>query len=372
MKYIDEFRDRRLIDKVAGEIRRTVDADRTYNFMEVCGTHTMAIFRFGLRDILPGNINLISGPGCPVCVTPNEFIDKAISLGRRRDVIIATFGDMLKVPGSRSSLEKERARGASIKIVYSSIDALDLAKRRPDKEVVFLGIGFETTAPTVAQSIRAAKKKNIKNYSVLCGHKTMPEALKVLTEERGLRIDGFLLPGHVSAIIGTGPYEFLAKRGKRCVVTGFEPLDILQAILMLLKQDAPKVEIQYTRIINRTGNILARKGMEKVFEKCPSVWRGIGEINGSGLKIRRGFSEFDAALKFKPKIGKPRENKACICGDVIKGARTPLECKLFGKACDPEHPVGACMVSSEGTCAAYYKYSAHEAAGGAGRDHKNG
>ncbi len=359
MKYIDEFRDRRLIDKVAGEIRKTVDANRIYNFMEVCGTHTMAIFRFGLRDILPENINLISGPGCPVCVTPNEFIDKAIALSRRKDISITTFGDMLKVPGSYSSLEKERAGGSSVKIVYSSMDALELARENPDKEVVLLGIGFETTAPTVAQSILAAKKENIKNYSVLCGHKTMPEALEALTEEQGLKIGGFLLPGHVSAVIGARPYEFLPKRGKHCVITGFEPLDILQAILMLLEQDTPKVEIQYTRIINKAGNTLAKNSIKKVFEQNSSKWRGIGMIKKSGLKIRREFARFDAELKFEPKIAKPRENKACICGDVIKGIRLPPECELFGKLCGPEDPVGACMVSSEGTCAAYYKYGSN-------------
>ena len=357
MKYIDEFRDRRLIDKVAGEIRKTVDVNRIYNFMEVCGTHTMAIFRFGLRDILPRNINLISGPGCPVCVTPNEFIDKAIALSRKKDLVITTFGDMLKVPGSYSSLEKERAGGSSVKIVYSSMDALELARKYPDKEIIFLGIGFETTAPTVAQSIVAAKREKINNYSVLCGHKTMPEALKILTDEPELTVDGFLLPGHVSAIIGPEPYEFLVRRGKSCVITGFEPLDILQAILMLLRQDTPKVEIQYTRIINKAGNALAKKIIKKVFEKNSSVWRGIGAIKNSGLKIRREFARFDTELKFRPKIARPKENKVCICGDVIRGIRQPPECKLFGKRCRPEDPVGACMVSSEGTCAAYYKYS---------------
>ena len=360
MKYIDEFRDRKLIDKVAKEIRDTVDTRRTYNFMEVCGTHTMSIFRFGLRDILPGNINLISGPGCPVCVTPNEFIDKAIALSRRKNIIIATFGDMFKVPGSRSSLEKEKASGASVKMVYSSIDALDLAKNNPAKEIVFLGIGFETTAPTVAQSILAAKKEEIKNYSVLCAHKTMPQALKVLTEEPGLNLNGFLLPGHVSAIIGVKPYEFLAKRGKTCVITGFEPLDILQAILMLVRQDPPRVEIQYTRIINRSGNALAKNSIKKVFEEGASVWRGIGEIRKSGLRIKDEFYNFDAEKRFKVQVPVARDHAGCICGDVIKGLRTPLECKLFGKLCNPEHPVGSCMVSSEGTCAAYYKYRGKE------------
>jgi hydrogenase expression/formation protein HypD len=357
MKYIDEFRNKKLIDKVASEIRRSVEVGRQYNFMEVCGTHTVSIFRFGLKDLLPDNINLISGPGCPVCVTPNEFIDKAIALSARKNTIITTFGDMLKVPGSYSSLEKERSRGADVRMVYSGIDALDLAKKNPGKEIVFLGVGFETTAPTVAQSIIAARKNKVKNFSVLCGHKTMPEALKTLTEDPRLNIDGFLLPGHVSVIIGITPYLFLPRWNKRCVVAGFEPLDILQAILMLVKQRTPKVEIQYTRMMNKNGNALARESMKKVFEEYPSVWRGIGAIKKSGLKIRKEFSDFDTDKKFIPKISKPKENRACICGDVIKGVKAPPECKLFGKLCDPEHPVGACMVSSEGTCAAYYKYA---------------
>ncbi|MDP3804669.1 MAG: hydrogenase formation protein HypD [Candidatus Omnitrophota bacterium] len=357
MKYVDEFRDRHIIDKLAAAIRREAGDGRAYNFMEVCGTHTMNIFRFALKDILPKHINLISGPGCPVCVTPNEFIDKAIWLANRDDVIIATFGDMFKVPGSRSSLEKEKARGAEIKMVYSSIDALSLAKSNPDKEVVFLGIGFETTVPTVAQSILIAKHEKIRNYSVLCGHKTMPEALKLLAEDKNVNIDGFLLPGHVSAIIGSKPYEFLAKQfGKKCVIAGFEPVDILQAILMLTRQASPKIDIQYTRIINRNGNRIAQKTTEKVFRKTDSVWRGIGKISGSGQRTRDEFSEFDAESKFKPKIAAPREDKGCFCGEILKGTKTPFDCRLFGKACKPENPVGACMVSSEGTCAAYYKY----------------
>ena len=357
MKYVDEFRDRHIIDKLAGEIREAVEPDRAYNFMEVCGTHTMNIFRFGLKDILPKNINLISGPGCPVCVTPNEFIDKAISLANRDDIIIATFGDMFKVPGSRSSLEKERAKGARIKMVYSSIDALSLARKNADKEIVFLGIGFETTTPTVAQSILIAKKEKINNYSVLCGHKTMPEALKILAQDKGVKVEGFLLPGHVSAIIGSRPYEFLAKKfKKKCVIAGFEPIDILQAILMLIKQQPPRVDIQYTRIIDKKGNVLAQAAIDKVFEKHSSQWRGLGAIKNSGLKIIKKYSGFDAEAKFHPRSGRTIENKGCICGDVLKGVRTPPECRLFAKFCNPEHPVGACMVSSEGTCAAYYRY----------------
>jgi len=358
MKYIDEFRDRKLIEKVASRIREAVEPRRTYRFMEVCGTHTMAIFRFGLKDILPPNIELVSGPGCPVCVTPNEYIDKAVALAKMKDVVIATFGDMLRVPGSRSSLEKERGRGGSIKTVYSTMDALTLAKRRTDKEIVFLGIGFETTIPTVAQSILAAKREKTPNYSVLCGHKTMPEALKALVMDKDFSIDGFLLPGHVSAVIGVRPYGFLARDyGRRCVIAAFEPLDIMQAILMLVGQKSPKVDVQYTRIIEHGGNPLARESINKVFQKTSSIWRGIGRVNDSGLEIRNEYSDFDAERKFRPKVRPSKENRDCICGEVLKGNKTPLECGLFGRACVPEHPVGACMVSGEGTCAAYYKYS---------------
>ncbi|MDP2912479.1 MAG: hydrogenase formation protein HypD [Candidatus Omnitrophota bacterium] len=358
MKYVDEFRDRRLIEKVAGRIRMTVTRDRAYRIMEVCGTHTMSIFRFGLKDILPANINLISGPGCPVCVTPNGFIDKAIALAGIKDVVIATFGDMLRVPGSYSTLEKERAGGAAVRIVYSTMDALSLAKKNPEKEIVFLGIGFETTAPTVARSILEAKRGKINNYSVLCGHKTMPEALKALVDDRDFNIDGFLLPGHVSAVIGVKPYEFLPKRyGRRCVIAGFEPLDIMQAILMLIAQNRPKVDVQYTRIIEANGNALARKCIKDVFRKAPSMWRGIGVVKDSGLEIKDKYSGFNAELRFKIKgISAPKEDKSCICGEVLRGVSRPSDCALFANVCSPEHPVGACMVSSEGTCAAYYRY----------------
>ncbi len=357
MKYVDEFRDRRLIDKVAGEIRRTVDPSRVYDIMEVCGTHTMSIFRFGLKDLLPENIRLISGPGCPVCVTPNEYIDKAIAIANMKGVIITTFGDMMKVPGSRSSIEKEKAKGCDIRVVYSSLDALDIAKKNIKKETVFLGIGFETTAPTVAQSLIMAKNKKLKNYSVLCGHKTMPEVLEALVRDNSIRVGAFLLPGHVSVIIGPRPYEFLSRKYKKnCVISGFEPLDILQSILMLIKQDTPKVQIQYNRIIEKSGNILALKSMDKVFEKSPSVWRGIGRVLDSGLRIRNAYKGFDAELKFRPRIEAPKDNTKCFCGYILKGIKTPYDCPSFAKICTPENPVGACMVSSEGTCAAYYKY----------------
>jgi len=357
MKYVDEFRDKKLIDKVSRQIREAVDARRTYNIMEVCGTHTMSIFRFGLRDILPKNISLISGPGCPVCVTPTEFIDKAIEISNLKGAIVVTFGDMLKVPGSYSSLEKEKGRGNSIRMVYSSMDALDIARKNPGREVVFLGIGFETTVPTVAVSILTAGKEKIKNYSVLCGHKTMPEVLRALVKDEDINVDGFLLPGHVSTIIGARPYQFLSKTyKKRCVIAGFEPLDILQGILMLIRQKTPRVEVQYTRIMNTNGNPVARSAIRNVFEKVPSTWRGIGAVKASGLKIRDRYSDLDAERRFEIKVKPSKDRGGCICGSVLKGLKTPLDCKLFGKACNPANPVGACMVSSEGTCAAYYKY----------------
>jgi len=357
LKYIDEFRDKRLIAKVAGRIRNVADPGRVYTFMEVCGTHTTAIFRFGLRELLPDNIRLVSGPGCPVCVTPNDYLDKAIAIAKLDGVTVATFGDMMRVPGSRSSLELEKAKGASIRAVYSTGDALKLARKDPARQIVFLGVGFETTAPTVAASILEAKREGLRNYSVLCGHKTMPSCLAALLDGGEVNVDGFLLPGHVSAVIGTKPYRFLAERyHKRCVVAGFEPCDVMEAILMLIKQPKPVVEIQYSRIIGSGGNALARGVMEKVFSKTSSLWRGMGRVAGSGLAIRREFAFYDAEKRFKPKVAASREPKGCLCGDVLKGIKMPPECRLFAKACTSEHPVGACMVSSEGTCAAYFKY----------------
>jgi hydrogenase expression/formation protein HypD len=357
MRYVDEFRDRDLTGRTAAAIREEARG-RQFAFMEVCGTHTMSIFRYGLKEMLPGSIRLISGPGCPVCVTPNLYIDKAIELAKRPEVVLATFGDLLKVPGSRLTLEKERSSGAEIRVVYSTTDALQMAKRLPDRHVVFLGVGFETTAPTVAASILMAEKDRIRNYSVLCGHKTMPEALRALAAGKGAIVDGFMLPGHVSAIIGTSPYGFLAGRyGKRCVVAGFEPADIMSAILALIRQRKPKVEIGYRRAIRASGNRAARAVMNKVFGPVDSEWRGIGVIGNSGLAVRKRFSAFDAERRFDIKTPAPREDRKCICGDILRGIRTPEDCPLYGKKCTPSNPVGACMVSSEGTCAAYYKYA---------------
>ena len=358
MKYIDEYRDKRLIKNVAKRIAEAARGIGRFNIMEVCGTHTVNIFRFGLRDILPANIKLLSGPGCPVCVTPNDFLDKAIAISGMKDVIITTFGDMLRVPGSYSSLEKEISRGRQVKIVYSTTDALDIARKNPSKEIVFLGVGFETTAPTVAASITIAKKEGINNYSVLSAHKTMPGALLSLVRDKDINVDGFMLPGHVSVIIGVRPYEFLSKDyGKKCAIAGFEPLDILEAVYMIISQRKPKVEIEYTRFTEKNGNALAKKIIDEVFEEVDSVWRGIGLIKNSGLKIRKRYKEFDADFKFRPKIKAVKENSRCICGEVLKGLKRPVDCALFGKSCRSDNPIGSCMVSSEGACSAYYKYS---------------
>lgn len=347
-----------MIEKTKRAIE-TLNPGGPFNIMEVCGSHTMAISKFGLRQLLPKNIRLISGPGCPVCVTAQNEIDSVIELANK-NVVIATFGDLIRVPGNRSSLQAERAAGKEVKVFYSPLDALKYAEENPRKEVVFIGIGFETTVPTVAVTIKEAKEKNIKNYSVYCLHKTMPEALRALLEG-GSNVQGFLLPGHVSAITGSKIYEFLPKEfGVGGVISGFEAMDILMSIIMLLKNyKKPVIEIQYKRVVRKEGNLEAQKIIEEIFEPCDSTWRGLGEIKGSGLKIRDKYKDFDAALKFDIKpIGEEIEIKGCRCGDVLKGNIYPNECPLFGKVCTSENPVGPCMVSSEGSCAAFYKYGA--------------
>jgi len=361
MKYVDEFRDKERIKLLADNIRATLDPDREYRFMEVCGTHTMAIARFGLKHILPENIKLLSGPGCPVCVTPTSYIDKAASYAEMADTIIATFGDMMKVPGSRTSLEKVRSERGNVKSVYSTIDALKLASENPDKRIIFLGVGFETTAPTIAAAIKGAKTRKIDNFFVLCGHKIMPPALEALLKDKDVMLDGFILPAHVSAIIGSRPYGFISKEyNMACAITGFEPLDIMQGIYMLIKQltdKDPKIDIQYNRVVKPSGNKLAQAILKEVFETVDSEWRGLGTIPGSGLAIRKKFSSIDAEKNFKiPPIKSTGKDKGCICGEVLKGIKTPGDCRLFGKACTPERPVGPCMVSSEGSCSAEYLY----------------
>jgi len=361
MKYIDEFRDKDLIRSIAEKIKGIASSNKSYRFMEVCGTHTMSIARFGLRHILPSNVKLLSGPGCPVCVTPTSFIDKVVSYAELEDVIITTFGDMIKVPGSKSSLENVRSERGNVKVVYSTTDALKLAAKNPNKKIIFLGIGFETTAPTIAAAIKEAKNKRIDNFFILSGHKIMPPALKALIYDKDLNLDGFILPAHVSTIIGSKPYSFISKEyGIPCVIAGFEPLDVMQGIYMLIRQvqeERPKVEIQYNRVVKPAGNRLAQDILGEVFRVIDSEWRGLGVIPKSGLAIKRGFSNIDAEKNFKVKIPKSvMDRKGCICGEVLKGLKEPEACRLFGKACTPQNPVGPCMVSSEGTCSAWYAY----------------
>jgi len=361
VKYVDEFRRQGPAEALAKNIK-TISRDIQMTFMEVCGTHTMAIARSGIREMLPPNVKLISGPGCPVCVTPNKTIDYAIALAGLPDTIITTFGDMMRVPGSYSSLLKERSKKNNIQVVTSTIDALNVARANPDKNVIFIGVGFETTAPTIAASIVMAENENITNYFVLAAHKVMPPPMEALS--RGdISLSGYICPGHVSTIIGSESYNFLAdKYGIACVVAGFEPLDILKSIAMLAKQvseNNPKVEIEYKRAVTPKGNEAAQAIMNKVFEECDSEWRGIGIIPGSGLKINSSYMDFDAELKFRPELPPVKEVKGCRCGEVLQGKVIPPECPFFGNKCTPAEPLGACMVSTEGTCAAFYKYLRH-------------
>jgi hydrogenase expression/formation protein HypD len=358
VKYLDEYRDPNLAKKLIANI--IAEADQEIRLMEVCGTHTVAIFRSGIKSILPPNISLISGPGCPVCVTPNSDIDTVIAIARVENVIIATFGDMVRVPGSYSSLEKERANGADIRVVYSSLDALDIARKNPDKKVVLLGIGFETTSPTIASAILSTQKENISNFFVLPSHKVIPPAMRLLLESEEVKIDGFICPGHVSVIIGSNAYDFIPKEyGVPCVITGFEPLDILQGILMLIRQvkaNDPKVEIAYRRAVRPEGNINALKILNEVFEICDVKWRGLGVVPLSGMSIREKYRRYDAKYAFNVEIEPEKEHEGCLCGEVLRGVQIPSECPLFADLCTPDTPIGPCMVSSEGTCSAYYKY----------------
>ncbi len=330
-------------------------------FMEVCGTHTVSIAKNGLREVMPDDVTLLSGPGCPVCVTSNADIDTSIEFAKQPGVIVTTFGDMMKVPGSYSSLAKEKADGHDIRVVYSPLDALEIAENNPDQQIVFIGVGFETTVPVIASAIDEAARRGLENFSVFSAHKTVPEALRALVNDPDVQIGGFILPGHVSVIIGSEPYEFLAEEySVPSVVTGFEPIDILQGVYMLAKQVAEgraEVEIAYTRAVPPSGNPVAVAKIEKVFEPCDAEWRGIGVIPGTGLVLREEYSAFDALKKVPVNPPEPQEIKGCQCGEVLRGVTLPFECKLFAKACVPEHPVGPCMVSSEGSCAAYYRYT---------------
>ena len=358
MKFITEFRRSELARGLISQIHRRSKTQA--RFMEFCGGHTVTIFRYGIRQVLPSTINMVSGPGCPICVTANADLDKAIALAQIQGVIIATFGDMLKVPGSHSSLQEVKANGADVRVVYSTMDALKIAEKDSNKSVVFLGIGFETTAPTIAASVLQAEEKEIRNYYVLSLHKLCPPVIQAILDSSEVKLDGLICPGHVSAIIGSHPWEFIARDyGIPCVVSGFEPLDILQCVDMLVAQienGESKVEIAYRRGVRPEGNQQALKLMEQVFEPCPTQWRGIGEVPNSGLKLRKEYQRFDAELAFDIDPGPTYEPKGCICGDILRGVKTPADCRLFGKACTPQYPVGPCMVSSEGSCSAYYLY----------------
>lgn len=360
MQALEGFRNESLGRALVSSIQRRAPK-RPVRLMEVCGTHTMAVHRHGLGSLLPESVRLLSGPGCPVCVTPNRYLDEAIALARLDDVVIATFGDIMRVPGSSSSLEAERASGRTVRVVYSALDALAWAQAHPDRRVVFLGVGFETTAPTVAASILQARKRKAANFLVLSGHKVMPPALRALIDDPQLKVDGLICPGHVSAIIGSGPYEFLAReRGIPCVIAGFEPVDILQAIDMLLAQVADhraEVEIQYSRVVRPEGNPRARALLDEVFGPTDADWRGLGRVPQSGLGIRGAFGAWDAAPQLPVDVEPTREPEGCRCGDVLRGILSPPQCPLFGTQCTPQKPVGACMVSSEGTCAAFYRYA---------------
>jgi len=357
MKYIDEYRDKGLIMMLTDRIARSVKRD--YTFMEVCGGHTAAIHRFGIPSLLPENIKLISGPGCPVCVTGTDFIDKAIIYSEREDVIITTFGDLIRVPGSASSLEKQKAAGADIRVVFSGLEALAIAKSNPGQKIIFLGIGFETTAPGTAVTIKQAEKEHFDNFFLLSTHKVMPPAMETLVKE-GTKLDGFICPGHVAAVTGSSIFNFLPEKyNLGCVITGFEPTDLLQSVLMLTEQvnrNDPRVEIQYSRAVTVEGNIAAQKHMKEVFKPCDAYWRGFGMIPESGMTLRECFEKFDADNFMPVPVIPHEENGMCICADILRGLKKPDECPLFADTCFPENPVGACMVSGEGVCNTWYKY----------------
>ena len=358
MKFIDEYRDGEKARPILEEIHRL--ADEPIRLMEVCGTHTVSIARYGLRKILPQTIELISGPGCPVCVTSQSDVDRAISLAQVPGAAITTFGDMVRVPGSHSTLAQERARGADVRVVYSPLDALRAAEAEPKTKVIFLGVGFETTAPTIAATVLEAKSRGLDNFFVFSAHKTVPRALKALLDLGEVKLSGLLLPGHVSAIIGSRPYEFLAgEYGMSCVISGFEPLDSLQSVLLLVRQvksRTPRVEIQYRRGVDVEGNRKAQEVMARAFEPADVEWRGIGTVPGTGLAFREELSGLDAARVFDLPPIPSRQNPGCRCGEVLRGVIRPRECKLFGAGCTPQNPAGPCMVSFEGSCAAAFKY----------------
>jgi len=368
MKYADEFRDKAIAQGLARTIAAVVDRQRPYRFMEFCGGHTHAIARYGLEDLLPANVRMIHGPGCPVCVLPAGRIDMAIRLAERPDIILCVYGDLMRVPGSQGhSLLRAKARGADVRMVYSTIDAIRIAEQTPEREVVFFAIGFETTTPPTAVMIRLAEKKRLTNFSVFCNHVLTPSAMHNILESPDIRnigrieIDGFVGPAHVSTIIGTEPYEFFAEEfGKPVVISGFEPLDMMQSILMLVRQvneGRHEVENQYSRAVTREGNLRAKEEVSDIFElRDRFEWRGLGLVPYSGLKLKRAYAQFDAEIRFAMNELHVADNPACECGAILRGVKKPTDCKLFGTVCTPETPIGSCMVSSEGACAAHWTY----------------
>jgi hydrogenase expression/formation protein HypD len=368
MKYIDEFRDGDIARKIAQRLAVEVQSDRRYSFMEFCGGHTHAISRYGIAELLPENVRMVHGPGCPVCVLPIGRIDLAIELALERHAIVCTYGDTMRVPASNGlSLVRAKARGGDIRMVYSGADALTIAQQNPDREVVFFAIGFETTTPPTALIIRDAHRQGLANFSVLCCHVLTPSAITHILESPEVRqygtvpIDGFIGPAHVSIVIGSGPYEHFAQEYRKpVVIAGFEPLDVMQAVLMLVRQvndGRTEVENEFTRAVDRDGNLSAQALVSEVFELRTSFeWRGLGEVPYSALKIRPAYAQFDAERRFGLGYRPVADNKACECGAILRGVKKPTDCKIFGTVCTPENPVGSCMVSSEGACAAHYSY----------------
>lgn len=371
MKYIDEFRQRDLAESLAHSIRAAVDPNREYRFMEFCGGHTHAIFRYGIQDLMPANVQYIHGPGCPVCVLPAQRLDLALDLVRRRDVILCSYGDLLRVPSSnRQSLLQAKALGADIRMVYSSRDALQIARENPAREVVFFAIGFETTTPPTAVALLQARREQLKNFSVYCNHLLTPAAVTALLDNNprgragGAALDGLLGPSHVSSVIGSKPYAFIPERyGKPVVIAGFEPLDVMQATWMLIQQMEAgrcQVENQYTRVVSEQGNLKAQALVNEVFsQRDQFAWRGLGTIAGSALQLREAFYLFDTERRFalsSVDTDERTDNKACECPAILRGEKKPTDCRLFDRVCTPENPMGSCMVSSEGACAAYYSY----------------
>ena len=358
MKYVDEFRDAGLARRLLAHIARR--STRPVQFMEFCGSHTHAIFRFGLRQMLPPTVRLRSGPGCPVCVTSAGDLDRALALGEVPGAILATFGDMVRVPGSRGSLQEARARGADVRVVYSALDALKMARQNPDRPVVFLGVGFETTAPTVAAAILQAEAERLPNFYLLSLHKLTPPATRTILDAGEVRLDGIIGPGHVTTVIGAQAWRFLpAEYGVGCAVAGFEPLDVLRAVAALVEmaeEARPDVANTYSRSVREEGNPVAREVMNRVFQVGPAEWRGFGSIPQSGLTLRQEYAHRDAARAFPVEIPPAEEPKGCRCGEVLRGVAEPSECPLFRRVCSPHTPVGPCMVSAEGACAAHYQY----------------